>query len=184
VTAKKRRIPPAVPTVPTALLRAQLEHELGTVSLRQAAREIGLSPNAIKNFLAGAEPRRTTRVKLERWLASRPQSTRTPGLAQFVRLLQQISSDLPERDTRHLGRELSRLLLDTYRRNHLPPSPMGPGGRPALRNRIPLSRLLTRPAKHPKLGACSLRSSEREHPNGPGAADPADRRRTRHPARP
>ncbi|GIW52269.1 MAG: hypothetical protein KatS3mg081_1624 [Gemmatimonadales bacterium] len=121
MTPKKRPTPPAIPTVPAALLRARLEHELGAVSLRQAAREIGLSPNAIKNFLAGAEPRRTTRVKIERWLASRPEKPRTEGLGHFVRLLQQITPDLGERDTRHLGRELSRLLLDTYRRNRLPP---------------------------------------------------------------
>ncbi len=121
MSAKNRRTPTAVPTVPFTLLRIRLEHELGTISLRQAAREIGLSPNAIKNFLAGAEPRRTTRVKIERWLAIRPGTPRTEGLAHFVRLLRQITPDLSERDTRHLGRELSRLLLDTYRRNRLPP---------------------------------------------------------------
>lgn len=121
MTAKKGRTPGAVPTVPTALLRARLEHELGTISLRQAAREIGLSPNAVKNFLAGAEPRRTTRVKIERWLASRPQRRRAEGVGPFVRLLREITADLSERDTRHLGRELSQLLLETYLRNRVPP---------------------------------------------------------------
>lgn len=110
-----------VPLIPVALLRVRVEHELAHTSLRRAASEIGLSPNALRNFLLGAEPRRSTRVKLERWLAQRPRAGAGSGLRDFLRLLHQLAGDLSERDVRLLGREVSRLLLDSYRRNRIPP---------------------------------------------------------------
>jgi hypothetical protein len=102
------------------LLRAQVERELAVVSLRRAAREIGISPNALRNFVRGADPRSSTRHRLERWLASRPGPSRGPSVAAFVRLLERVTPDLPPTDATGLGRDVSRLLVDAYRRRRLP----------------------------------------------------------------
>lgn len=109
------------PVLPVATLRAAVERELATISLRRAAREIGLSPNALKNFLNGAAPRRTTRARLERWLQARPAGAQGPGVGQFVKLVGQVSPDLPSREAATLGREMSRLILDAYQRQRIPP---------------------------------------------------------------
>ena len=53
------------PTLPATLLRDAVARLVATMSLRQAAREIGFSPNALRNFLAGAEPRAATRALRE-----------------------------------------------------------------------------------------------------------------------
>lgn len=109
------------PVLPVASLRAAVEAELATVSLRQAAREIGLSPNALKNFLRGASPRLTTRARLERWLLSRPGTRRPLGVQRFLRLVGELAPDLPSAEAKALGRELSRLVLDAYQRHRVPP---------------------------------------------------------------
>ncbi|MFQ5705046.1 MAG: hypothetical protein ACE5HT_13630 [Gemmatimonadales bacterium] len=109
------------PTLPIAVLRGAVERELSQISLRQAAREIGLSPNALRNFLGGSTPRRGTRARMERWLATRPASGNVPTLRRFLRLLENVTPDLPPREAATLGREVSRLLLDAYERQRVPP---------------------------------------------------------------
>lgn len=111
---------PGVPVLPVTLLRARVEAALSQVSLRQAARELGLSPNALKNFVAGAKPRTGTRLRLERWLATRPPAPGT-SVADFVRLVGQVAGGLPSREADALGREVSKLLFDAYQRRRLPP---------------------------------------------------------------
>jgi hypothetical protein len=54
-----------VPTLPVPLLRDAVARELARMSLRQASRQIAISPNGLRNFVSGAAPRTTTRVKLE-----------------------------------------------------------------------------------------------------------------------
>src|SRR2546430_14203193 len=76
-----------VPTLPVPLLRGGLGREAASLSLRGGAREVGMSPNGVRDFLQGAIPRSATRVKLERWLATRGKVTRPPHVGQFVRLL-------------------------------------------------------------------------------------------------
>lgn len=106
--------------LPVPLLRTAVERQLTNISLRQAAREIGLSPNALRNFVRGAEPRTTTRHRLERWLASRGAPAGGPSLSAFVRLIEDVTPDLPPREARALGREMSQLLIDAYQRQHHP----------------------------------------------------------------
>jgi hypothetical protein len=103
------------------MLRVAVERELAVVSLRRAAVEIGLSPNALRNFVRGAEPRATTRLRLERWVAGRPAAAPGPSLSAFVRLLEEVTPDLPPRDASALGRDVSQLLVELYRRRHLRP---------------------------------------------------------------
>lgn len=121
VRASREPTRPGSAALPIPLLRVAVERELATVSLRRAAREIGLSPNAVRNFVRGARPRTTTRHRLERWLASRPAARSGPSLSTFVRLLGEVTPGLPPRETAALGREVSQLLLEAYRRRHLPP---------------------------------------------------------------
>jgi hypothetical protein len=52
--------------------RAALREYLDFNSLRQAAREVGLSPTGLSNFVNGAEPYVPTIRKLRAWMASRP----------------------------------------------------------------------------------------------------------------
>src|SRR5437867_10649015 len=59
-----------VPTLPVPLLRDAVARETARLSLRQAAAQISLSPNGLRNFLNGSAPRSATRAKLERWLSS------------------------------------------------------------------------------------------------------------------
>jgi post-segregation antitoxin (ccd killing protein) len=98
-----------------------MERQLTTVSLRQAAAEIGLSPNALKNFLAGAEPRATTRAKLERWLAGRKTSEPAPKVTDLVRLIGDLAVDLSAAQSAALGRETARLLAQAYQERNLTP---------------------------------------------------------------
>jgi len=119
--AKRRSRPPRPPTLPATLMRGAVERHLATISLRQAAAEIGLSPNALKNFLAGAEPRATTRAKLERWLGDRKTQERGPQVGSLVRLIGDLAVDLSPAQGAALGRETARLLLEAYQERRLPP---------------------------------------------------------------
>src|SRR5437762_608824 len=101
-----------VPTLPVPLLRDGLGREAASLSLRGVAREVGMSPNGVRDFLQGAIPRSATRVKLERWLATRGKVTRPPNVGQFVRLLSELSVDLSPGQTLELGRALAELLVE------------------------------------------------------------------------
>ena len=119
--ATHRSRPPRLPTLPATLLRDAVARQLATLSLRQAATEIGLSPNALRNFLAGAEPRATTRAKLERWLATRKTDEKHPRIADMVRLIGDLTAELSPAQAAALGRETARLLLGAYQERRLSP---------------------------------------------------------------
>jgi len=121
VRERKEPVRTGSASLPVPMLRAAVERELAVVSLRRAAAEIGLSPNALRNFVRGAQPRATTRLRLEHWVAGRPAAAPGPSLPAFVRLLEQVTPDLPPRDASALGRDVTQLLLDVYRRRHLRP---------------------------------------------------------------
>lgn len=110
-----------VPSLPIPVLRAAVERELDEHSLRWVARQVRMSPNAIRNFLRGATPRRATRVRLERWLASRPTPGRGPSLQGFIRLMGEVTTGLPQKEAAAIGGEVSRMLLGAYQRQQLPP---------------------------------------------------------------
>jgi hypothetical protein len=93
------------------------------MSLRQAAREIGMSPNALRNFLAGAEPRAATRARLERWLAAHRSTAvdRRPSVGHLVQLIGELTSELSPAQAAALGCETARFLLDAYQARRLTP---------------------------------------------------------------
>ncbi|MBI4541723.1 MAG: hypothetical protein HY705_01700 [Gemmatimonadetes bacterium] len=98
-----------------------MARHVAIISLRQAAREIGLSPNALRNFLNGAEPRTATRAKMERWLASRRTRERGPGVGRLVELLGELGTELAPAQTAALGQHTVRFLLNAYEARRLPP---------------------------------------------------------------
>lgn len=114
---------PAVhpPALPVFLLRDAVARQVATGSLRQAASQIGLSPNALRNFLKGAAPRMATRSKLERWLATHRTAEHGPSVGGLVRLLGELGAELSPAQTAQLGRETARFLLDAYEARRLPP---------------------------------------------------------------
>src|SRR5256885_14673000 len=103
-----------VPTLPIPLLRDGLAREAARFSLRRVARDIGMSPNGVRDFLGGATPRSSSRVKLERWLAAQGQISRPPNVGQFVRLLNELAVDLSPKQTLELGRALAELIVESY----------------------------------------------------------------------
>jgi ADP-ribose pyrophosphatase YjhB (NUDIX family) len=113
---------PRPPTLPATLLRDAVGRALATTSLRQAAREIGLSPNALRNFLAGAEPRIRTRARIERWLAARRvEEGRAPSVGNLVQLIGELSRELSPAQSAALGRETAHFLLEAYQARRVAP---------------------------------------------------------------
>jgi len=110
-----------IPTLPVPLLRDAVARETARLSLRQAAAQISLSPNGLRNFLNGSAPRSATRAKLERWLSSQQRVTRPPNIGQLVRLLDELSGDLSPQQTMRLGREIAGLLAAAYETRRLSP---------------------------------------------------------------
>ena len=110
-----------IPTLPVPLLRDAVARETARLSLRQAAAQISLSPNGLRNFLNGSAPRSATRAKLERWLSNQQRVTRPPNIGQLVRLLDELSGDLSPQQTMRLGREIAGLLAAAYETRRLSP---------------------------------------------------------------
>ena len=110
-----------VPTLPVPLLRDGLARESARYSLRRVAREVGMSPNGLRDFLLGARPRTSTRAKLERWLAGQGQVTRPPNVGQFIRLLNHLAVDLSPDQKTYFGRSIGQLLVESYESRRLAP---------------------------------------------------------------
>jgi len=111
----------SVPTLPVPLLRDGIAREAARYSLRRVAREVGMSPNGLRDFLGGALPRSATRAKLEQWLASQGQVTRPPNMGQFIRLLNHLAVDLSPDQTKQFGRAIAELLVESYEVRRLSP---------------------------------------------------------------
>jgi len=111
-----------VPTIPVAVLRDAVALAITELSLRGAAKEMGISPNGLRNFINGSAPRSATRAKLERWLASLDHRTvPPPTVGHLVRLLTDLSGDLSPQQTVLLGRSISAVLADAYEARRLSP---------------------------------------------------------------
>lgn len=111
-----------IPTIPVPLLRDAVEREIAELSLRSAAKQIGVSPNGLRNFINGSVARSATRAKFERWLASLDhRSVPPPTVGHLVRLLTDLSGDLSPQQTVLLGRNISMLLSEAYEARQLTP---------------------------------------------------------------
>jgi len=110
-----------MPTLPVPLLRDGLAREAAQFSLRRLARETGLSPNGLRDFLRGSSPHSATRTKLERWLAAHGTVTRPPNVGQFVRLVNELAVDFSPEQTARLGRAVAAGLVESYETRRLTP---------------------------------------------------------------
>ena len=107
-----------------AVLRDAVARQVVRTSLRQAAREISISPNGLRNFINGAAARPATCLKLERWIAAYAPRSRSPSPSEgrFVRLLNELTSDLTPQQATMLGRQIAELLREAYEvRQVVPP---------------------------------------------------------------
>ena len=104
-----------------SVLRDAVAREAARVSLRQAAREIGTSPNGLRNFLNGAAPRLITRTKLEEWLARRTTPSRPPAVGQLVRLVHALGADLTPQQSVEFARGIAAALEAAYEERRLSP---------------------------------------------------------------
>ena len=111
----------AVPTLPVELLRDAVARAVVQTSLRQAAREISISPNGLRNFINGAAARPATCLKLERWVARRELKGRAPTEGRFIKLLNEVASDLTPRQASAVAKEVASLIADAYELRDLTP---------------------------------------------------------------
>lgn len=93
-------------------------------SLRQVARDVGMSPTGLQKFLAGARPYSATRRKLERWYVR--ESARYGGelsVGSALAALRVLAQDLPaHKQPRVLG-EMVGLLEEAHRAAGRTPPP-------------------------------------------------------------
>ena len=73
-------------------LRRAVEGSVSATSLRQVAREVGMSPSGLRKFLSSASPYSATRRKLERWYVRRGSA---PDVHSALAALEVLVLDLP-----------------------------------------------------------------------------------------
>ena len=84
-------------SAPLAHLRAAVERQVSARSLRNAARQVGMSPTGLQKFLAGSEPTVATCRKLERWAFDRAASGELPSAEIALAILRVLVDALPPR---------------------------------------------------------------------------------------
>lgn len=95
---------------PLARLREAVGREVDSRSLRLAARQVGMSPSGLSNFLEGTPPTGATSRKLERWLASCAQPARAHSAESALAVLRVLTRELhPRRQAEATVRLLSVL---------------------------------------------------------------------------
>lgn len=82
---------------PLARLREAVEREVATRSLRNAARQVGMSPTGLQKFLAGTSPSDATCRKLERWGFERAAAGDAPTAETAAAVLRVLVGELPPR---------------------------------------------------------------------------------------
>lgn len=108
------------PVLPVAMLRDAVAREVARRPLRHVAREVGISPNGLRNLVNGSTPRPATRAKVERWL-SRAAGPKAPSLGHLVRLVDELGADLAPQQATALGRDIAQLVASAYERRHQAP---------------------------------------------------------------
>jgi hypothetical protein len=134
-------------TIKTEKLRQEVARAEAFTSLRAVAKEIGVSPTGLRQFLNGRDLYAPSRRKMTRWYADRLAGTHTQAapdphtVACAVSiLLHDLESDLPAMDARlirvRIGEALARewegerggevVAAAALERSHGPPTPSGP----------------------------------------------------------
>ncbi|HET6229143.1 MAG TPA: hypothetical protein VFE05_03630 [Longimicrobiaceae bacterium] len=86
-----------------AALRESVRTAVQAASLREVARDVGMSPSGLRKFLAGSSAYSATRRKLERWYVRRDATLQTDGLTgdSALRVVEVLVQELPP--SRHLS---------------------------------------------------------------------------------
>ena len=105
--------------VPLELLLQTLQREVEQASLRRVSVDLGRSPNAIRNLLAGARPNTSTVQKLNAWFLklSRPPEL-SPAAAQAA--LDLLTQGFPETDQIGVSFAVLELVRERHRKNGTP----------------------------------------------------------------
>ena len=78
--------------VSVGTLKRAVAGGVSATSLRQVARDVGMSPTGLRKFLSGASPYSATRSKIERWYVRRG---RAPDVHSALAALEVLVLDLP-----------------------------------------------------------------------------------------
>ncbi|HYW06376.1 MAG TPA: hypothetical protein VE913_05435 [Longimicrobium sp.] len=95
---------------PLARLREAVGRQVALRSLRLAARQVGMSPSGLSNFLDGTPPTGATSRKLEAWLAACAPPAHAHSAESALAVLRVLTHELhPRRQAEALVRLLSVL---------------------------------------------------------------------------
>src|SRR5881628_1948936 len=95
-------LPESTP-MPPARLRESVSAAVEASSLREVARDIGMSPSGLRKFLTGSQAYSATRRKLERWYVQRDAAPHAGALTgdAALRVVEVLVQELPP--SRHLS---------------------------------------------------------------------------------
>lgn len=100
---------------PVEQLREVLAARVEATSLRQTAREVGMSPSGLQKFLGGAQPYFATRRKLDRWYVRESARYESDlGAGSAFAALRVLVNDLPPVRRRPALQRLVGVLEDSY----------------------------------------------------------------------
>ncbi|MEX2611102.1 MAG: hypothetical protein WEA24_14240 [Gemmatimonadota bacterium] len=105
------------PALPVHRLRDAVAVRVRYRSLRQVAREVGMSPTGLRKFLDGSEPYSATRLKLEHWYVLERLPDDIPSTDAARVALSTLTRGLPA-DGADGARATERRLLDVLERAH------------------------------------------------------------------
>lgn len=84
-------------SAPLARLREAVERQVTARSLRNAARQVGMSPTGLQKFLSGTAPTDATCRKLERWAFEKAAAGEPPTAETALAVLRLLVGALPPR---------------------------------------------------------------------------------------
>jgi len=93
-------------SVPVETLREAVKARVGETSQRQTAKEVGISPTAIRGFLSGAEPYGRNLMKLSAWYKW------TREGVELGELMNEVGASLAEDRRQSALTELRRIVRD------------------------------------------------------------------------
>lgn len=114
-------MPPPRDPVPLEQLREAVAGGVAARSLRQVARDVGMSPSGLQKFIDGATPYSATRRKLERWFVRESAHYRgTPSPGSIIAAVRVLTQDLPARGRGRAVASILDTLETTYREGGRP----------------------------------------------------------------
>jgi hypothetical protein len=108
-------------SMPLERVRGVLAARVEATSLRQAAREVGMSPSGLQKLLDGSQPYSATRRKLERWyVRETAQYGGTLSAGSALAALRVLVQDVPPAHQRPALENLAAALKEVYKGANTP----------------------------------------------------------------